>query len=71
MDFQRRTLRDMNRRTEKAGPLDVKVLDGALVAHQNHAIALLSWLNSQIDAFREFFSCSLGNGVIFIGNTHS
>ncbi|KHJ88696.1 ATP-dependent Clp protease adaptor protein ClpS [Oesophagostomum dentatum] len=50
-DIQRRTLRDMNRRTEKAGPLDVKVLDGALVAHQNHAIALLAWLNSQIDAF--------------------
>ncbi|EPB72222.1 ATP-dependent Clp protease adaptor protein ClpS [Ancylostoma ceylanicum] len=50
-DIQRRTLRDMNRRTEKAGPLDVKVLDGALVAHQNHAIALMAWLNSQIDAF--------------------
>ncbi|KAK6024217.1 ATP-dependent Clp protease adaptor protein ClpS, partial [Ostertagia ostertagi] len=50
-DIQRRTLRDVNRRTEKAGPLDVKVMDGALVAHQNHAIALLSWLNSQIDSF--------------------
>ncbi|VDL78322.1 unnamed protein product [Nippostrongylus brasiliensis] len=35
----------------QAGPLDVKVMDGALVAHQNHAIALLSWLNSQIDSF--------------------
>ncbi|VDO89529.1 unnamed protein product [Heligmosomoides polygyrus] len=52
-DIQRRTLRDVNRRTEKAGPLDVKVMDGALVAHQNHAIALLSWLNSQIDSFRK------------------
>ncbi|PIO74248.1 ATP-dependent Clp protease adaptor protein ClpS [Teladorsagia circumcincta] len=50
-DIQRRTLRDVNRRTEKAGPLDVKVMDGALVAHQNHAIALLAWLNSQIDSF--------------------
>lgn len=50
-DIQRRTLRDVNRRTEKTGPLDVKVMDGALVAHQNHAIALLAWLNSQIDAF--------------------
>ncbi|KJH53350.1 ATP-dependent Clp protease adaptor protein ClpS [Dictyocaulus viviparus] len=50
-DIQRRTLRDVNRRTEKTGPLDVKVMDGALVAHQNHAIALLAWLNSQIDIF--------------------
>ncbi|CAB3407459.1 unnamed protein product [Caenorhabditis bovis] len=53
-DIQRKTLRDVNTMRRVAGgnqPLSVKVMDTILFANQNHAIALLNWLNAQIDVF--------------------
>ncbi|TKR63505.1 hypothetical protein L596_027324 [Steinernema carpocapsae] len=51
IDIQRRTQKDSNRRTQKKGPLDVKVYDSHLVAHQMYSSRLISWLTSQISSF--------------------
>ncbi|CAI4229946.1 unnamed protein product [Auanema sp. JU1783] len=48
-EIQRRTSRDTNRRTEKNGPLDVKIMETALVAHQANAINLMAWTNQQLE----------------------
>ncbi|MFH4979538.1 hypothetical protein AB6A40_006247 [Gnathostoma spinigerum] len=50
-EIQRRTMRDTNRRTEKSGPLEVRVMDSRLVALQNFAIRLMAWLISQTQKF--------------------
>jgi len=49
--IQHRTRRDVNRRTEKSGPLEVKVMTHALIAHQNFAVKILQWLTSQAQQF--------------------
>uniref|UniRef100_A0A0M3K8H9 E3 ubiquitin-protein ligase n=1 Tax=Anisakis simplex TaxID=6269 RepID=A0A0M3K8H9_ANISI len=51
-EIQRRTSRDTNRRTEKSGPLEVRVMDSRLVAMQNFAIKLMNWLTIQTQHFR-------------------
>ncbi|CAJ0578381.1 unnamed protein product, partial [Mesorhabditis spiculigera] len=46
-----RTQRDMSRRTEKQGPLVVKVYESTFVAHQSNALQIFAWLNQQIEHF--------------------
>uniref|UniRef100_A0A158R6B5 E3 ubiquitin-protein ligase n=1 Tax=Syphacia muris TaxID=451379 RepID=A0A158R6B5_9BILA len=50
-EIQRRTQKDTSRKTEKTGPLEVRVMDSRLVAAQNLSLRLLSWLTSQINNF--------------------
>ena len=53
--IQHRTRRDVNRRTEKSGPLEVKIMIASLVYHQALAVKLLSWLTQQAQMFRKLF----------------
>ncbi|VIO97030.1 Zinc finger in N-recognin family protein [Brugia malayi] len=46
-EIQRRTQRDSNHRTEKSGPLDVRVIDSRFVSLQNFAVRLVGWLTNQ------------------------
>ncbi|KHN74188.1 E3 ubiquitin-protein ligase ubr-1 [Toxocara canis] len=50
-EIQRRTQKDTNRRTEKTGPLEVRVMDTRLVAMQSFAIRLMNWLILQTHNF--------------------
>ncbi|VDO78581.1 unnamed protein product [Onchocerca flexuosa] len=43
----KRTQRDSNHRTEKSGPLDVRVIDSRFVSLQNFAVRLIGWLTNQ------------------------
>uniref|UniRef100_A0A7E4W1J9 E3 ubiquitin-protein ligase n=1 Tax=Panagrellus redivivus TaxID=6233 RepID=A0A7E4W1J9_PANRE len=45
--IQQRTKRDVNRRTERGGPLEVKVMTASLVAHQALAVRILGWLTDE------------------------
>lgn len=49
--IQHRTRRDVNRRTEKSGPLEVKIMTHGLIAHQNFAVKILQWLTIQAQQF--------------------
>ncbi|VDK79468.1 unnamed protein product [Litomosoides sigmodontis] len=50
-EIQRRTQRDSNHRTEKSGPLDVRVIDSRLVSLQNFAVRIIGWLTNQARHF--------------------
>ncbi|PAV65136.1 hypothetical protein WR25_18491 [Diploscapter pachys] len=51
-DIQRRTARDPpTRRHDRSQPLEVKVMESIVYAHQVHAVALITWLNNQINSF--------------------
>uniref|UniRef100_A0A158Q8Z9 E3 ubiquitin-protein ligase n=1 Tax=Elaeophora elaphi TaxID=1147741 RepID=A0A158Q8Z9_9BILA len=50
-EIQRRTQRDSNHRTEKSGPLDVRVIDSRFVSLQNFAVRLIAWLTNQTRHF--------------------
>ncbi|VBB31014.1 unnamed protein product [Acanthocheilonema viteae] len=50
-EIQRRTQRDSNHRTEKSGPLDVRVIDSRFVSLQNFAVRLIGWLTNQTRHF--------------------
>uniref|UniRef100_A0A914X7B7 E3 ubiquitin-protein ligase n=1 Tax=Plectus sambesii TaxID=2011161 RepID=A0A914X7B7_9BILA len=50
-EIQRKTAKDTNPRTEKKGPLEVKTMDSSLVAHQQFAIRVLTWLISSAQDF--------------------
>ncbi|KAI1713887.1 ATP-dependent clp protease adaptor protein clpS domain-containing protein [Ditylenchus destructor] len=50
--IERRTAREpQNRRTQKSGPLEVKVFRSSLVSYQNFALRLMSWMSSQSQEF--------------------
>lgn len=51
---QNRTKKESNRRTQKTGPLGVKVFRSTLSALQSLAVRLLGWLSAQAQEFREF-----------------
>lgn len=50
---QRRTQKDTNRRTQKSGPLLVRVMRSSVVACQSFAVRLLQWLTAQVKHFRK------------------
>ncbi|MCP9260595.1 E3 ubiquitin-protein ligase ubr-1 [Dirofilaria immitis] len=50
-EIQRRTQRDSNHRTEKSGPLDVRVIDSRFISLQNFAVRLIGWLTNQTRHF--------------------
>ncbi|KAI6219878.1 E3 ubiquitin-protein ligase [Aphelenchoides besseyi] len=50
-NVQRRTQRDTNRRTQRTGPLEVRVMSRALIACQTLAVRLLDWLSVQVRQF--------------------
>lgn len=66
--FQKRTMKDTNRRTQKTGPLVAKVFSATLCALQSLAVRLLSWLSLQAQEFRtlHFFSIELTNTLFFL-----
>ncbi|KAE9553855.1 hypothetical protein FO519_002943 [Halicephalobus sp. NKZ332] len=49
--IQHRTRRDVNRRTEKSGPLEVKIMTHGLIAHQTFAVKILQWLTTQAQQY--------------------
>uniref|UniRef100_A0AC35FZC7 E3 ubiquitin-protein ligase n=1 Tax=Panagrolaimus sp. PS1159 TaxID=55785 RepID=A0AC35FZC7_9BILA len=49
--IQHRTRRDLSRRTDKTGPLEVKIMTASLVSHQALAVKLLNWLTQQAQQF--------------------
>ncbi|CAD5207002.1 unnamed protein product [Bursaphelenchus okinawaensis] len=49
--IRRRTQKDSSRRTQKSGPLLVKVMRSSVVACQSFAVYLLQWLTSQVKCF--------------------
>lgn len=51
--IQHRTRRDLSRRTDKTGPLEVKIMTASLVSHQALAVKLLNWLTQQAQQFRK------------------
>lgn len=53
--MQKRTRKDTNRRTQRTGPLLVKVFRSTLCALQAFATRLLAWLNAQAQEFRIIF----------------
>ncbi|KAI6183003.1 E3 ubiquitin-protein ligase [Aphelenchoides bicaudatus] len=53
-NVQRRTQRDINRRTQRSGPLEVKVLRSSLVSCQHFAVRLIGWLTNQVKIFPPF-----------------
>ncbi|KAH7722004.1 Zinc finger in N-recognin family protein [Aphelenchoides avenae] len=63
-NIQRRTQRDTNRRTQKAGPLEVKVTRASIVAHQIFAVRLLNWLTQQTKEFPPL-SLILGDVLLY------
>ncbi|VDN02420.1 unnamed protein product [Thelazia callipaeda] len=50
-EIQRRTQRDSNHRTEKSGPLNVRVIDSRFISLQNFAVRLVGWLKAQTRCF--------------------
>ncbi|KAI6207263.1 E3 ubiquitin-protein ligase [Aphelenchoides fujianensis] len=62
-NVQRRTQRDTNRRTQRTGPLEVRVMRSALVACQQLAVRLLDWLAVQVREFPPLASI-MGNVLL-------
>lgn len=54
---ERRTAKDTSRRTQKSGPLLVKVMRSSVVAAQQWAVQLLQWLTAQVKVFRKLLYC--------------